>query len=209
MDSQTVVHLILQYRYWILLPLAIVEGPIIAFIGGTLASIGYFNPFALLAFFFARDMSMDALYYYSGYFGWKTAFAQHMLNKMNIGEGQLDSLRLLWEKHPMRTMFVGKLSYGIAQAFIVVAGMVKMRLRTFFTYGAMTAITQYGMLLLLGYFFGNAFGGNTARIIENIQYVVAGIIFIVSTYYALRWYLRNKIPIAHKQNVTTLAEIGH
>jgi len=68
----------------------------------------------------------------------------------------------------------------------------KMRLRTFFTYGAIVAVVQFGTLLLVGYFFGNAFGGNTSVIVQNIQYVIAGAIFIVSAYYALSWYVRSK-----------------
>ena len=192
MNLQNTAHIIIEYRYWILIPLSVIEGPIVAFVAGTLASLGYFNPFALGGFFFARDMGMDALYYYLGYFGWKTAFAKRMLQKIHIGESHLDEVRLLWEKHPARTMFIGKLSYGIAAAFIVVAGVVKMRIRTFFTYGALVAVTQYGVLLALGYFFGNAFGGNISRIIENIQYVIAGVTVTVSAYYIFGWHVRRK-----------------
>jgi membrane protein DedA with SNARE-associated domain len=194
MSPQDIANLIVEYRYWILVPLAIVEGPIVAFIAGTAASLGYFNLYALMAVFFVRDMGMDAFYYYSGYFGWRAPLAKRMLRKISIEEGQLDGVRLLWEKHPARTMFVGKLSYGIAQAFIVVAGMVKMRLLSFFGYGALVAVAQYGTLLLLGYFFGSAFGGNAALVVQNIQYVIAGIIAIVSGYYVVRWYIRGKFP---------------
>jgi len=198
MNPQEIAHLIIEYRYVILVPLAIVEGPIVAFVAGTAASLGYFNLYALMAVFFVRDMGMDAFYYYSGYFGWQSPLAKKMLGKINIEESQLDEVRLLWEKYPAKTMFVGKLSYGIAQAFIVVAGMVKMRLRKFFGYGALVAIAQYGTLLLLGYFFGNAFGGNTAVIVQNIQYVIAGIVVVISGYYALRWYMRKKFSVSKK-----------
>jgi membrane protein DedA with SNARE-associated domain len=91
-------------------------------------------------------------------------------------------------------MFIGKLSYGIAQAFIIVAGMVKMNLRKFFSYGALVAVAQYGTLLILGYFFGNAFGGKLSVIIENLQYVIAGVILVMSGYYIFSWYLRRKFP---------------
>jgi membrane protein DedA with SNARE-associated domain len=194
MNPQNIPHLLIEYRYWILVPLAVIEGPIVAFISGTLASLGYFNIYLLALFFFVRDMAMDAIYYYSGHFGARTSFIKKMLGKMNIKEDHLENIRLLWEKHPAKTMFVGKFSYGIAQAFIVVAGVVKMNIRKFFTYGALAAIAQYGMLLLLGYFFGNAFGGSITGIIENIQYVIAGAALLLSIYYLLRWYIGKKFP---------------
>lgn len=190
MSPQQITQLIIEYRYWILVPLALIEGPIVCFVSGTLASLGYFNLSVLAIFFFVRDMGMDALYYCLGYFGSRTAFAKRMLKKMSVGESQLDELRSTWETYPARTMFVGKISYGIAQAFIVVAGVVKMNLQKFFTYGALVAVAQYGTLLLAGYFFGNAFGGSAAGVVENIQYVVGGATLIISGYYVFRWYLR-------------------
>jgi len=191
MSPQNIAHLIIEYRYWILVPLAIIEGPIVAFVSGALASLGYFNLYALAVLFFARDMGMDAIYYYSGYFGSRTSFAQRMIRKMDVQEDQLNDLRSLWEQHPARTMFIGKLSYGIAQAFIVVAGAVKMNIRKFFTYGAIVAVVEFGTLLLAGYFFGNAFG-SVSVVVENIQYVVAGATLIISGYYIFRWYLKRR-----------------
>jgi membrane protein DedA with SNARE-associated domain len=192
MNPQSIANLLIQYRYTILIPAAIIEGPIVAFVSGTLASLGYFNIYVLAVFFFARDMVMDGIYYTLGFFGSRTAFAKRMLQKMDMQEQQLGELRRVWEEHPAKTMFIGKLSYGIAQAFIVVAGVVKMDLRKFFAYGALAAVSQYGVLLAVGYFFGNAFGGTTTAIVENIQYVIAGSTLILGGYYIFRWHIRKK-----------------
>ena len=192
MSPQELAHLIIEYRFWILVPLAIVEGPIVAFIAGTLASIGYFNIYGLMVFFFARDMIMDAAWYAAGYFGWQTAFVKRMLIKLNVQESHLQEVHDLWDKYPARTMFVGKLSYGIAAAFVAVAGVVKMSLVKFFSYGALVAVVEYGGLLLLGYFFGNAFGGSVAGIVDNIQYALAGALALLSAFYILRWWIEKK-----------------
>ena len=194
MNPQDLTRLIIEYRYWILFPFAVFEGPIVAFVAGTLSSLGYLNLYVLLFLFFARDMIMDGLWYALGYFGWKTAFAKRMLAKLNVQESHLEDVRKLWEERPARTMFIGKLSYGIAAAFIVVAGMVKISLRKFFSYGALVAVTQYFTLILLGYFFGNAFGGTLTGIVNNIQYAIVGAATILSSYYILRWYIRSKFP---------------
>jgi membrane protein DedA with SNARE-associated domain len=192
MSPHNIASLIIEYRYLVIVPLAIIEGPIVAFVSGTLASLGYFNLYAILVFFFARDMIMDALYYSLGYFGSRTQFAHRMLKRLGVKEEHLKELHVLWDEKPGRTMFIGKFSYGIAQAFIVVAGMVKMELRKFFAYGALAAIAQYFTLILVGYFFGNAFGGRTTILVENLQYVIAGATLIISGYYIFRWYVRRK-----------------
>lgn len=192
MDITTTTHLIIQYRYWILVPLSIIEGPVVAFIAGTLASLHYFNIYALGLIFFLRDMGMDGFYYCLGYFGWKTSFAKRMLGKLHVTEEHLKEVDRKWEEHPARTMFIGKLSYGIAAAFIVAAGMVKMRLRTFFKYGAIVAIAQYGTLLLLGYLWGNALGGSAASVIEHIEYAIAGATILIGGYYILSWSMRRR-----------------
>jgi membrane protein DedA with SNARE-associated domain len=189
--SQTA-QLIIEYRYWIMVPLALIEGPIVAFVVGTLAALGYFNIYGLAIFFFARDMGMDACYYCLGYFGGRTAFAQRLLHRIRVTQEHLEGVRLLWEHHPMSTMFIGKLSYGIGSTFVAVAGIVKMRVTTFFKYGALVAITQYWSLLALGYFFGTSFGGSISNILSNIQYVIAAVGIVITAYYFFSWRMRRK-----------------
>lgn len=192
MTLSSTAQLIIEYRYLIMIPLAIVEGPIVAFVAGTLASLGYFNIYGLALFFFARDMGMDACYYALGYFGGRTGFARRLLRKIRVTEDHLEGVRLLWEHNPMSTMFIGKLSYGIGSTFVAVAGMVKFRVTTFFKYGALVAILQYWTLLAIGYFFGSSFGGSISNILANIQYVIAGIGIVITVYYFFSWRMRQK-----------------
>lgn len=197
MSLDFITRLILEYRYWILIPLSFIEGPIIAFVAGTLASVGYFNMYFLAPLFFIRDVGLDGVYYAIGYFGARSGFAQRMMAKLGVTEDHLDEIRVLWTKRPGITLFIGKLSYGIASAFIVVAGMIRMPLGKFFAYGSLVAIVQYGGLLFLGYFVGSSLGGDVIKIINNIQYVVAFTAIIISAYYILSWRMRSKILASH------------
>jgi len=162
MDANHLTELILEYRYWILIPLSIIEGPVVAFVAGTLAALGYFNVFVLMVFFFARDMIMDAFYYWLGYHGGRTETAKKLLKKIGIEESHLDDIRKLWEKHAGKTMFLGKLSYGVASSFIALAGTVRMPLKKFFGWGAVVAIVQFWGLIFLGYFFGESVVSRTS-----------------------------------------------
>lgn len=192
MSVDFITELILQYRYWILIPLSFVEGPVIAFVAGTLASVGLFNMYFLAALFFIRDVGLDGAYYAMGHFGARTAFVQRMLKKIGITPDHLEQVRMLWEKRPFWTMFIGKLSYGIASAFIVVAGTVRMPLGIFFKYGSIVAVLQYGILLFAGYYLGASLGGNIVQILENVQYFIAFAAIAISGYYIFTWYMRKK-----------------
>lgn len=199
MSPDFVTEILLQYRYWILIPLSLIEGPLVAFVAGTLAALGYLNIYILAALFFVRDVGLDGVYYAIGHFGGRTSFAQRMLKKIGITPDHLEQVRTLWTKRPFWTMFIGKISYGIASAFIVVAGTVKMPLKIFFKYGIIVAILQYGVLLLLGYFLGASFGGSIVKVIENVQYVIAFAAIAISGYYIFSWYMRGKFLKADRE----------
>lgn len=187
MSLENLTHLILVYRYWIIIPLSFAEGPIVAFVAGTLASLGYFNVYALGIFFFMKDMIVDTLYYILGHFGGSTAFAQRMLKRIGVEQSHLDKVRTLWDKHAARTMIIGKLSYGISASFIVVAGMVRMPLLKFYGWGAVAAILQYVVLLVLGYFFGLSIGNSVEKILNSTEYILLGASVIIIAYYLFTW----------------------
>jgi membrane protein DedA with SNARE-associated domain len=193
MSIDSLTELILQYRYWILIPLSFIEGPLVAFVAGALASLGYFNIYALSVLFLIRDIGLDAICYAVGYFGGGTAFAKRMLEKIGVTPDHLGHVHALWERRPGTTLFIGKLSYGISAAFIVVAGMVKMPLPTFFKYASIVAVLQYGLLLFAGYFLGNSFGGSAAAVIENVQYVVLAAALLITGYYLFTWRMRQRM----------------
>ncbi len=168
------------------------EGPIVAFAAGTLAASGYFNLYALGLFFFIRDLVMDSGYYALGYFGGRTQLAQKLMHKIGVRPEHMEEIRILWEKHAGETMFFGKLSYGIASSFIVAAGTVRMSLTRFFAYGALVAILQYGVLLVLGYYFGNALGGKISTILSHFQYALAGVAIVATGYYIISRRMRQR-----------------
>ena len=196
MDSN-IAQLLLESRWWILVPLSFVESPVVAFLAGTLASLGYFNPFALGAYFFIKDIAFDAGFYYLGHHSAKSPFVQRMLKKVGVTEEHFSDIKERWEKHPGWTMFIGKVSYGIAMGFIVAAGAVGVSLRKFFAWGAVAAILQYWTLILVGYFFGASFG-SLEGIISNLELVlgVGGLLF--SIYIVGAFYLRRRALKKHE-----------
>ncbi len=192
MSFDTVAHLIEVYRYWVFVPLALLEGPVVSFAAGALASVGYLNMYLALAVLFARDIIVDSVCYFLGRYAKNRALTKRLLLKIGVAQEQLNDVRALWQEHGTRTMFLSKLSYGISAAFLVVAGMVEMPFRKFLQYAAVVAVAQYGTLFFLGYFFGSAFG-SLYGIFNNIQYVIAAISLFAIGYYIFRARMREKL----------------
>ena len=192
MTLQHITELIIQYRYIILIPLSVIEGPIVAFAAGALVPLGYFNIYILAAFFLAVDMAKDAFYYALGYWGATTGWAHWLLKKIGVRTEHLEHVRELWQKHAGKTMFIGKLSYGVASTFVVLAGTVRMPIKKFFGWGAIVAISQYWTLLALGYFLGASLSPNSQHYIEDIQYGIAILALVTSAYYLFGLYMRGK-----------------
>src|SRR3989344_2510162 len=183
MSPDTITHLLIEYRYWIIVPLSFVEGPLIAFVAGTLSFLGYFNPIIMFSILLARDIVLDTIMYAVGRFGGETRFARRMLTKIGVRSEHLEEVERMWERHGFRTMFISKLSYGVSAAFIIVGGLVRTPFRRFFFYGALVAGVQYGGLFLLGYFFGRALD-TVSNVFTYLQYLI-----LAASVVGIGWYI--------------------
>ena len=65
--GQQIFDFLSHYGYWMMLPLMIIEGPIITIIASMLAKLGAFNIFIVFILSVAGDMIGDIILYYLGY----------------------------------------------------------------------------------------------------------------------------------------------
>jgi membrane protein DedA with SNARE-associated domain len=184
-------QLIIDYRYWIIIPLSFLEGPVIALVVGTLSSFGYFNPFVAVWIFFVKDMVMDGGWYFIGRYAKNTAFVHRLLHKGGLLTESTEQFKEQWQKRGWWTMFVAKLPHGFSSAFLAMSGLIEAPLGKFFTYAAIIALLQYGLLFVLGYYFGSFFA-SSPDLISKVQYILTGLLFIIGAYLLLVWYLRRR-----------------
>ena len=197
--DQHILQTIIEYRYLILIPLSFIEGPIVAFFAGTLAAAGYFNVWVLAVFFLARDIIVDLCCYLLGAVGGSTGWVRKLIRRMGVTDEHLEDVRKLWHTHPGKTMFLSKLSYGVAAGFIVVAGLVRMPRKKFLKYGSLIAVLHYGTLLFVGYFFGAAFGGTIVSILDKIPYMLLGLSLMAVLYYFFKRYMSKQLKRAERE----------
>lgn len=191
MSPDHLTQLIITYRYWIVVPLTFLEGPIVAFVVGTLSAFGYFNPFIAVWIFFLKDMIMDTGFYFLGRYAKNTRFVKRMLHKEGLINESVGTLREQWRTHSFRTMFVAKLPHGFSSVFLTMSGLIEAPLPRFMFYGAIIALAQYGLLFVVGYYFGSLIGV-TAGTINTISYILTGLLLVGTAYYIVVWYLRRR-----------------
>jgi membrane-associated protein len=192
MPIDAITPLILHYRYWILLPLAAFEGPIVTFLAGTLVALGYFDIVLVYLLLLLGDIIPDISYYFFGRYGNRKTLISRYAAKIGIGDEHFDVIRKLWYKHPNKTMFFTKFAYGLSTPFLVSAGIVGMSPGRFLRSSIPISLANVGILLMLGYYFGNYFK-LVSDTLYLMQIAVGGVAVLVIAYYFLTRYMRKKL----------------
>jgi membrane protein DedA with SNARE-associated domain len=153
---QNIFHLLLQYKYFIIFPFAVLEGPIITIISGFLASLGQLNfwlAFAVLAF---GDLVGDSLYYALGRFGRERLIAKYG-KYLGLDQNRIVQIEKHFETHPWKTFTFGKVVHGTGSAILVAAGLGNVPYFEFLGYNIPTTMANTFILITLGYYFGHAY----------------------------------------------------
>lgn len=198
MPLDVVSQLITEYRYWILIPLAFAEGPIVGLNAGILASFGVFNLFAVFIVLIIRDIAMDAIMYALGHYGNRGKMIERYSAKIGIKKEHWDVIERLWHKHPGKTMFLSKFAYGLSAAFLISAGMTRISYRKFWYHAIQVSLLQYGSLVLLGYFFGNSYDLISTSF-KGLELIMLGALVLSIGFIFFSKHMRKKLLQAEKE----------
>ncbi len=169
MDGQAIIQFLSDYGYWILLPLMIVEGPIVTLIAAFMASMGIFNVYVVFFLSVLGDILADILFYGIG--RWKgMLFVKKIGRHIGITEALVMKMEEFFVNHGGKTIVAVKSTTGLCWTTFIAAGIVKMSFWKFLGYSFLGGLAWSAFLVFVGYFFGNLY----EQIAEYINY--AGII---------------------------------
>lgn len=156
MSLQAISALIIHYRYALLLPIAIVEGPIVTIIAAFLASTGVLNVYLVYLIAVAGDIIGDCIYYAIGRSGGYALI--HKYGKyLGITEERIKAVEAHYDRHFLKTLIFGKVTQAPVLAVIVVAGITKTNFWKFFWSVVLVTIPKALVFTLVGYFLGKSF----------------------------------------------------
>jgi len=150
-----IISLLETYKYLILFPLAIIEGPILTVIAGFLVSLSVMNIYIVYVIVVLGDVIGDALYYGLGRFG--SGFLHRHGHWVGVTTERLERTKAVYQDHHFKAVALSKLIYGIGLIGMVVAGSLKMPYKRFMLAASLISLAQSALLLFIGIFFGYAY----------------------------------------------------
>lgn len=145
--------LIATYKYALLLPIAIVEGPIVIIIASFLASLGLMSVVVVYCIGVLGNLTGDVLYYSMGRFGGRKFLVRYG-KRVGVDETKVARLDAHYENHLIKTLVVGKMTEGVGILTILSAGMAKVDFKKFITISVLAEIPKVFIIVCLGYFLG-------------------------------------------------------
>lgn len=182
---------LLKYKYLGLLPLAMAEGPLIALIAGFLVSTHIFSFWFAYATLLVADLIPDTFFYCLGYYGARTRLAGRLLNRSKLFTDHFDVVMRLWERHPFKTMFLGKLAYGLGMPFLTSSGVVQMPFGRFVSCTVPITLLQYGVIMGIGYWLGSSYGLAKNYILSASVLVALAVVLAIG-YFGFAKYIRKR-----------------
>lgn len=144
---------LIDYKYILLFPIAVIEGPIITVLAGFLISMSNLNFFIAYPVIVIGDLTGDCLYYAIGRFG-KETFIKRWGKYIGINQERVLSMENHFNGHSGKTLLTGKLTHGLGAFFLVAAGIAKMPFGKYFWYNLLATLPKSLILLIIGYYFG-------------------------------------------------------
>lgn len=174
-----ILDLLVHYKYYILFPISVVEGPIISILGGFLASLGKLNLWMVFIVVCFGDFVGDTLYYLIGYTGRK-GFAGKFMKFFRISEERLNALDIHFDKHTGKTLLLGKFTHAFGTVVLVAAGAARISYSRFMFYNVIGTLPKSLILVLVGYYFGRAYEKiNHYLNLGSYYIIVAGIVLVI------------------------------
>jgi membrane-associated protein len=152
-DVQQTFQFLSHFGYLIMLPLMVIEGPIVTIISSMLAKFGAFNVFAVFFLSVLGDMIGDVILYYLGY-SLGNSFVKKIGKYLGITEKLVLRMEKYFKKHGGKTIFTVKSTTGLCWATFAAAGIVRMDFKKFLKYSFLGGLVWSGLLVLMGYFYG-------------------------------------------------------
>ncbi|HBE90709.1 MAG: hypothetical protein A3E37_05205 [Candidatus Andersenbacteria bacterium RIFCSPHIGHO2_12_FULL_46_9] len=169
--------LLVSFGYGLFFPAVIIEGPIATLITGLLVANGQLNFLVSYLIIISADTAADLTYYAIGAFG-EAGIAQHIKTRLGLTPDRLSSLKNLFYRHSAKTFLTGKILHGPGVFILIAAGAAHVSLLRFFLYNFFITLIKSLLLLLAGYYFGQALGF-LQRWLDLSSLLASGIVIIV------------------------------
>lgn len=185
-------HLLLQYAYPLMIPLSLIEGPLVALAGGAGAASGRIDPFLVYAIVMGGGLFQDVTYYWLGRWAIGSGKVRRFAERVGWVHETLDPLEAAWNEKMFATLVASKFAYGLYAPILVSAGMAEAPFWRFLGESiALSAVVLAGWLGL-GFALGSSYGALGAA----ANWVMAGLgVVAVAALFLLARHARRRLNL--------------
>ncbi len=179
---ETLLASILLYKYVLLIPLAIIEGPMVSIYSGFLIQDGTMRVAPAYLALMLGDLLGDIWWYAVGYFS-GTPFIRRFGKYFSITEASVATATRVFHRHKDFILLFSKITtgFGLALAVLVTAGIVKVPFRRYLFLNFLGQIVWTGMMLSLGYFFGHLYA-RIEGVFGRLSLFAAFVVFVFALF---------------------------
>ena len=171
----------------LLLPLSVVEGPIVSVVAGWLARLGLLPLGWAYGVLVLGDLIGDALHYAVGRSGARILPAR-LRQRFGLDDPTTGQLARYFGENGGRTLVWAKLTHSLGFAALIAAGAARMPLPAFLWYNLVATLPKSLAFLMLGYGLGHA-----SVLINSWIWRVSLLLLLISAGVAV-WFYRRRAP---------------
>ncbi len=157
MSPTEILAVLEHYKYILIYPTAIVEGPIVTVISGFLIHLGFLSFILTYITLLLSDFSGCTLYYLIGKYWRKWIWIKKYALRFGYDEKTEHFLENHFKKHKRKTFMLAKISHGLGWMAHVSAGVAGVSYLEFILFNVLTAIPKTLFLMLVGYYVGSSY----------------------------------------------------
>ncbi len=180
---EVVISWLILYRYQVLLPMVVVEGPIVTVLAGFFASLGKLNFLLAYLVVILGEIGGDIFVYAIGRFGGKR-FINNWGSWLGIPPEAVNHLKGHFDRHAGKTLIIGKISHLFGAPILAAAGIAEYPFNKFVWFDFIATLPKSLALMIIGFYFGQAYS-KIDKIFNYAAFATIGLIVIIMIVYFL------------------------
>ena len=176
-----------HYGYWVLIPIAVIEGPAITMVAGALVAAGQMDGVTACVLLVLADLVGDLLYYALGRYG-HGPLAGRISKWLKVTPEKLARLEQRFRANDWKLILIGK-TQGLGSIILYFAGASRMPFGRYMALNLLGTVPKVIIFELIGYFLGLGVL-SSAHYINYVTALMFGAAFILlGLYWVFRRYV--------------------
>lgn len=166
-----------QYKYWVIFPIAVIEGPIITIISGFLVNSGVLSGILAYSILVVADVLGDTVYYFTGRFWRSSNWVKRLMGFFGYDENTEVFLEEHFRKHKFKTFLIGKFTHGIGGMIEIASGIAGISFWQYLFISFVTTLPKSLVLITIGYYAG-VYYEKINGYFQNFAFITIGLVIV-------------------------------